>query len=110
MVTARQAPPIASPTRLSSIHRHRRQTPDQTPDQAAEGEEVPRRLAAPAASPSAGISISGWAPASRIGPDARGFRAVVDVQIPPGQTADLRIYLKAGPRALTETWLGPVRG
>ena len=41
---------------------------------------------------------------------ARGFRAIVDVQIPPGQTADLRIYLKAGPRALTETWLGPVRG
>lgn len=70
MVTARQAPPIASPTRLSSIHRHRRQTPDQTPDQAAEGEEVPRRLAAPAASPSAGISISGWASASRIAPGA----------------------------------------
>lgn len=40
----------------------------------------------------------------------RGVRAVVDVQIPPGQTADLRIYLKAGPRALTETWLSPVRG
>ena len=40
---------------------------------------------------------------------AKGFRAVVDVQIPPGQSADLRIYLKSGPRALTETWLSPVR-
>jgi len=40
---------------------------------------------------------------------ARGFRAVVDVQIPPGQMADLRVYLKSGPRALTETWLSPVR-
>lgn len=41
---------------------------------------------------------------------AKGFRAVVDVQAPPGLSADLRVYLKSGARALTETWLGPVRG
>lgn len=43
-------------------------------------------------------------------PQTRGFRAVVDAQAPPGQTADLRVFLNAGPRALTETWLGLVRG
>jgi glucans biosynthesis protein len=43
-------------------------------------------------------------------PVAKGFRAIVDVQVPPGQRGDLRVYLKVGARALTETWLGPVRG
>lgn len=43
-------------------------------------------------------------------PETRGFRAAVDVQLPPGQTGDLRAFLRAGPRALTETWTIPVRG
>jgi glucans biosynthesis protein len=34
----------------------------------------------------------------------RGMRAVIDVELPSGQTTDLRAFLKAGNRALTETW------
>lgn len=36
-----------------------------------------------------------------------GFRAAVDVKLDPGQSADLRVYLKAGNKALTETWTYP---
>jgi periplasmic glucans biosynthesis protein len=37
----------------------------------------------------------------------RGFRAGIDVQVEPGQSADLRAFLKVGSRALTETWTMP---
>jgi periplasmic glucans biosynthesis protein len=37
----------------------------------------------------------------------RGFRAGVDVAVDPGQSADLRVFLRAGPKALTETWTFP---
>lgn len=33
-----------------------------------------------------------------------GFRAAIDVKLEPGQSADLRAYLKSGDKALTETW------
>lgn len=33
-----------------------------------------------------------------------GFRATFDVTLGAGETADLRAFLKAGPRALSETW------
>ncbi|WP_342360623.1 glucan biosynthesis protein G [Terrarubrum flagellatum] len=36
-----------------------------------------------------------------------GFRAGVDIEAPPGQMADLRAFLKAGSRTLTETWTFP---
>ena len=36
-----------------------------------------------------------------------GVRATVDVELAPGQTADLRAYLHDGPNALTETWTFP---
>jgi glucans biosynthesis protein len=36
-----------------------------------------------------------------------GFRAAVDVKLEPGQSTDLRAFLKAGNRALTETWTFP---
>ena len=39
-----------------------------------------------------------------------GFRAAIDVRIEPGQTADLRAYLRAGDRALSETWTYPYAG
>jgi glucans biosynthesis protein len=39
----------------------------------------------------------------------RGFRAGVDVVVDPGQSTDLRVFLRAGPRALTETWTFPWR-
>jgi glucans biosynthesis protein len=42
-------------------------------------------------------------------PHVRGFRAGIDVQIDPGQSCDLRAFLKAGDRALTETWTFPWR-
>lgn len=36
-----------------------------------------------------------------------GFRAAIDVKLEPGQSTDLRAYLKAGNKALTETWTYP---
>ncbi|HLW92990.1 MAG TPA: glucan biosynthesis protein, partial [Roseiarcus sp.] len=42
-------------------------------------------------------------------PHIRGFRAGIDVQIDPGQSSDLRAFLKSGNRALTETWTFPWR-
>lgn len=37
----------------------------------------------------------------------QGFRATFDVKLEPGQSTDLRAYLRAGSRALTETWTLP---
>jgi periplasmic glucans biosynthesis protein len=39
----------------------------------------------------------------------KGFRAVIDVQLEPGQSTDLRAFLRTGSRALTETWTFPWR-
>lgn len=41
-------------------------------------------------------------------PHIRGLRAVLDVQVNEGQTADIRAFLRAGGRALTETWTFPL--
>jgi glucans biosynthesis protein len=38
-----------------------------------------------------------------------GLRALFDVAAKPGQTADLRAFLRAGDRTLTETWTYPWR-
>ena len=38
-------------------------------------------------------------------PFIKGFRGTLDVEVPPGATANLRAYLKAGPTTLTETWM-----
>jgi len=37
----------------------------------------------------------------------RGFRAAFDVKLEPGQRTNLRAYLRAGDRALSETWTMP---
>jgi glucans biosynthesis protein len=37
----------------------------------------------------------------------KGFRAAFDVKLEPGQITDLRAFLKAGSRTLTETWTYP---
>ena len=37
-------------------------------------------------------------------PDAKGFRAIIDASLPDGQTAELRLFLKARGRTLSETW------
>jgi glucans biosynthesis protein len=42
-------------------------------------------------------------------PQTGGFRAAFDVRLAPGATTDLRGYLRAGQRALTETWTYPWR-
>jgi len=39
----------------------------------------------------------------------RGFRAGVDVAIDAGQTCDVRVFLRSGLKALTETWTFPWR-
>lgn len=42
-------------------------------------------------------------------PSVDGFRAMIDVEAPIGQITDLRAFLKAGSKALTETWTYPWR-
>ena len=39
----------------------------------------------------------------------RGFRASVDVAVEPGQSCDVRVFLRSGVKALTETWTFPWR-
>ena len=36
-----------------------------------------------------------------------GFRAIVDIELDSGKSADLRAFLRSGTRALTETWTYP---
>jgi glucans biosynthesis protein len=40
-------------------------------------------------------------------PHTKGFRAAIDVVLDPGQSTDLRAFLRSGPRTLTETWTFP---
>ncbi|MFY9655646.1 MAG: glucan biosynthesis protein [Methylocystis sp.] len=40
-------------------------------------------------------------------PHVEGLRAMFDVAVAPGETSDLRLYLRAGARCLTETWTVP---
>jgi glucans biosynthesis protein len=40
-------------------------------------------------------------------PHIGGFRACIDVELQPGESTDLLAFLKAGNRALTETWTFP---
>jgi glucans biosynthesis protein len=40
-------------------------------------------------------------------PQIKGFRAAIDIKLEPGQVTDMRAFLKAGPRTLTETWTYP---
>ena len=39
----------------------------------------------------------------------KGFRAVIDVTLQPGQSTDMRAFLRTGTKALTETWTFPWR-
>lgn len=38
---------------------------------------------------------------------AKGFRAIVDVSLRPGESTDLRVFLRAGKQPLSETWTMP---
>jgi periplasmic glucans biosynthesis protein len=42
-------------------------------------------------------------------PKTQGFRAFIDILVEPGQLAEMRAFLKAGDKALTETWSYPWR-
>ena len=42
-----------------------------------------------------------------VNPHIDGFRAMIDIEVPPGQSTDVRAFLHAGPKVLTETWLKP---
>jgi glucans biosynthesis protein len=42
-------------------------------------------------------------------PKINGFRAFVDITGEPGQLAEMRAFLKSGPKTLTETWSYPWR-
>jgi periplasmic glucans biosynthesis protein len=42
-------------------------------------------------------------------PQTGGFRAGIDVDVPAGQSADIRAFLRAGNKTLTETWTYPWR-
>jgi glucans biosynthesis protein len=42
-------------------------------------------------------------------PHVQGFRAAIDLQLGPGEATDLRAFLRAGNRTLTETWTFPWR-
>ncbi|WP_020180566.1 glucan biosynthesis protein G [Methylopila sp. M107] len=44
-----------------------------------------------------------------LNPKIQGFRVGLDVRADKGQTVDIRAFLKAGDRALTETWTLPFR-
>ncbi len=45
-----------------------------------------------------------------VNPHIEGFRASVDVEVPPGVTADVRVALRSGSRAVSETWTLPLTG
>jgi glucans biosynthesis protein len=60
------------------------------------------------------VQVVPWTSAGRIthtfvvpNEHTRGFRAAFDVKLEPGQSTDLRAFLKAGNKALTETWTFP---
>jgi len=40
-------------------------------------------------------------------PNIDGLRAMFDVLVKPGETSDLRVFLRAGSQSLTETWTVP---
>ena len=44
---------------------------------------------------------------TQFNPYTDGVRAMIDVEVPAGQTTNLRAFLKAGPTTLTETWTYP---
>ena len=56
------------------------------------------------ASTSAGKILRSY---TQLNPFIDGIRATLDVELAPGETADLRAYLHDGPNVLTETWIFP---
>jgi glucans biosynthesis protein len=42
-------------------------------------------------------------------PHSKGLRASFDLQLEPGEATDLRVFLRNGSRAITETWTRPFK-
>ena len=75
------------------------------------GGDLPFFLTDPAAVELVATASNGRLLRTFITPNAhiKGFRAGLDVLLDPGQTTDLRLFLRNGSRALTETWTMPFK-
>src|SRR5829696_3819583 len=98
-----QAPPRASGSNAPSDPRHRRFIVDFA------GGTLPYYLGAPEQVQLVPSTSAGQITNTFIMPNSHtnGFRAAIDVKLEPGQSTDLRAFLRAGNRALTETWTYP---
>ncbi|MBL0406850.1 glucan biosynthesis protein G [Microvirga aerilata] len=98
-----QAPPRASGSNAPSDPSHRRFIIDFA------GGNLPYYLSAPEQVQLVPSTSAGQITNTFIMPNSHtnGFRAAIDVKLEPGQSADLRAFLRAGNRALTETWTYP---
>jgi glucans biosynthesis protein len=98
-----QAPPRASGSNAPSDPRHRRFIVDFA------GGNLPYYLGAPEQVQLVPSTSAGQITNTFIMPNSHtnGFRAAIDVKLEPGQSTDLRAFLRAGNRALTETWTYP---
>jgi periplasmic glucans biosynthesis protein len=98
-----QAPPRASGSNGPSDPTHRRFIVDFA------GGNLPYYLADPAQVQLVPSTSAGTITHTFIVPNdhTKGFRAAIDVKLEPGQSTDLRAFLKAGNRTLTETWTYP---
>ncbi len=75
-----------------------------------DGGDIPYHLQAPDRIEVVATTTAGRIVGTTLTPNAatQSVRAFVDLAIPAGERGDLRVYLKAGPRTLTETWTRPV--
>jgi glucans biosynthesis protein len=103
VVNTFQAPPRASGSNAPSDPTHRRFIIDFA------GGGLAFYLADPGQ-----VQLVPWASAGQIthtfvvpNDHTRGFRAAIDVKLERGQSTDLRAFLRAGTKALTETWTYP---
>ncbi|MFC4174749.1 glucan biosynthesis protein [Microvirga sp. GCM10011540] len=98
-----QAPPRASGTNAPSDPTHRRFIIDFA------GGNLPYYLGDPGQVQLVPSTSAGTITHTFIVPNdhTKGFRAAIDVKLEPGQSTDLRAFLKAGNRTLTETWTYP---
>jgi glucans biosynthesis protein len=98
-----QAPPRASGSNAPSDPTHRRFIIDFA------GGNLPYYLSDPGLVQIVPSASAGTITHTFIVPNdhTKGFRAAIDVKLEPGQSTDLRAFLKAGNRTLTETWTYP---
>lgn len=98
-----QTPPRASGSNAPSDPRHRRFIVDFA------GGSLPYYLSAPEQVQLVPSTSTGQITNTFLMPNPHidGFRAAIDVRLEPGQSTDLRAFLRAGNRALTETWTYP---